>query len=66
MTAKMTNQEAAVFIVKSFIRNGEMKSCANCGNWDNKTPKCTLFGTVPPIEVILYSCGKPWVEDIPF
>jgi hypothetical protein len=66
MSHKMTNQEAAVFIVKSFIRNGEMHSCENCANWDRKNNKCRLYDTVPPIEIILYSCGKPWELDIPF
>jgi hypothetical protein len=66
MTAKISNQEAAVFIVKSFIRNAEMKSCDNCRNWDRRMNKCSIYNTVPPIEIILYSCGKPWVLDIPF
>lgn len=63
---KVTNQEVAVFIVESFIRNGEMKSCANCENWDPAKHSCGKFGTTPPIEIILYSCEKDWVMDIPF
>jgi hypothetical protein len=62
----MTNQEAATFIVKSFIRNGEIHSCDNCDSWNRQKHICDKFGVTPPIEVILYSCGKGWCLDIPF
>ena len=62
----MTNHQAAEFITKSFIRNGEMHSCDNCDQWNRTTGKCDLFAITPPIEIILYSCGKHWCYDLPF
>ena len=62
----MNNHEVATFIVKAFIRNGEMHSCDNCESWNRQSNKCDKFGITPPVEVILYSCGKDWVADIPF
>jgi hypothetical protein len=66
MNRKMTNQEAATFIIKSFIRNGELKSCANCSQMLSASTKCLKYNVVPPIEIILYSCGAGWEDDIPF
>lgn len=62
----MTNHEAASFIVKSFVINGELKNCANCSNWDKDRNECSLYKVTPPIEVILYGCGADWEMDIPF
>ena len=66
MSHKMTNQEAAVFIVKQFIRGGELKSCASCIHMLRNISKCAKYDAVPPIETILFSCGAGWEDDIPF
>lgn len=66
MNPKMTNQEAAVFIVKQFIRGGELKSCLNCAHMVNASTKCLKYNATPPVETILFSCGAGWEYDIPF
>jgi len=65
--------EAVKTVVEFLIGAQRMRSCANClyanNNIYTKEPdafKCTKFGVVPPINVILFSCGKEWEGDIPF
>jgi hypothetical protein len=41
-------------------------SCINCENFDVKNDVCSLVGTRPPTDVIVFSCGKAWVGFLPF
>ncbi len=51
---------------KQAINDGIFQSCLNCEQWKTKENKCEKFGVTPPAEVIVFSCGKDWMIDIPF
>lgn len=41
-------------------------SCLNCEHWLDDGQICGLFKIRPPAEVIVFSCGESWEDQIPF
>jgi hypothetical protein len=58
---KVSNRMA---VHRSLIVKMCYPSCLNCSYWmDNK---CGKFNSVPPPEIIVFSCVDEYEEDIPF
>jgi hypothetical protein len=62
----MTSHEATSLVVRDLILYQSLHSCLNCENFDKPLNKCEKFGTTPPAEIIVFSCGMDWKDDIPF
>jgi hypothetical protein len=51
---------------KELIQTQVVRSCLNCECFDKKKGECLEFEMRPPAEVIVFSCGAPWVAELPF
>lgn len=64
----MNKRDATQMVVAEMVLHQQFQSCANC-LWQSSPEtgfKCTKFNAVPPVKVILFSCGEGWEADIPF
>ena len=59
--------EAAGSFHRQMVKAQLAPSCLNCINFQREpAEKCLKFNTLPPAEVIVFSCGDSWEADIPF
>lgn len=66
MHTKELAQLAADSLHREMLDKQLFRSCWNCDSMDKKTETCRFFQARPPLQVILFSCGKDWVGEIPF